>query len=301
MAIRVLPLLLVGFASCGSGDKSDRSDADGRDSTSSGTQLYAGDRILVDSVRVDFLGDGMPALVIATRGRSDSTTPADRFDRVDIFSMNSYRRPVFTDVLEYGSKFQTRDVTGDGLPEFVVEVDAGGNAPITSLGLHVYGRTAKGKITLLFFSGTGAPVLQDLDDDGVQEILVSDQYWGLMPHSEAVGFTRQVYAFNGSSYIAANNRFRNWYDKQIGSLRKAFEAHKQKALRSEEGRTRLYTAAVELLLWTWARGGAVDVKRTWRMEQKDMRSLLAEEHYEDVLNFVNDVEAMGAQQQERLP
>ncbi len=298
IAAAALALLLL--AGCGGGAKYDEPAARSTDSAAVASPYFSGDRILVDSIRVDFLGNGDSTLVIATRLLSDSTTPADRFDRVDIFTDSSGRRPVFTDVLEYGARHEVRDVTGDSIPEFIVEVDAGGNTPITSLGMHVYGRTAKGKITLLFYSTNGAPVLRDLDKDGREEILVSDQYWGMMPHSEAVGFTRDVYSFDGSRYVQANKRFASWFDMQLAASRKTNTALRQKVSRGEDMKEQLYTATVELLLLSWARGGAAEVRRLWKKEQREIRSLLSDEYYDDLQTFVSDVEIMS-RQQERNP
>jgi hypothetical protein len=300
-AVRGLaPLILVLLlAACGGEDKQD---ADGRtaaDSVSAATSWVSADRVFVDSVRVDFLGNGTPLLIVASRLLADSVMRAGYFDRIEIFPDVPGSRPLFTDVLEYGARWSVRDVTGDSLPECIVEVDAGGNAPMTSSGLHVYGKTAKGKITLIFFSPGGAPVLNDLDGDGSEEILVSDQYWGMMPHSEAVGFTKDIYAFDGARYVRANERFSSWFDRQIESARKAATVLRVKSARGEDVRDALYTSTVELLLWTWARGGSQAVQRFWKKESRELRTLLPEDYMDDLQAFVEDVEVMRQQQKER--
>jgi hypothetical protein len=255
--------------------------------------------MLVDSFRVDFHGDSLPALVVTTRLLDDGTVPAGGFDRIDIYAPASWNRPVCTDILEYGIRSETRDITGDGLPELIVHVDAGGNNPVASMGMHVYGRGAAMKITQIFYSAEGAPVLRDLDNNGTMQILVSDQYWGMMPHSEAVLFTRDVHAFDGSRYVPATSAYAHWYAAEIAGRRKAFVALKNRDAGGGEMREQLYSAAVELLVWTWAASGNAGVQQTWKKEARALRTLLPEQYYDDLLTFVEDVDIMS--RQEALP
>jgi hypothetical protein len=296
----LLPLLMTMLLlSCGGENRQDSDSRAAADSASTTSSWVSADRVLVDTLRVDFFGDGSPLMAVASRLLEDSVMRAGYFDRIEIFPGIPGSRPLFTDVLEYGVRWTVRDITGDSLPECIVEVDAGGNAPMTSSGLHVYGKTAKGKITLIFFSPGGAPVLNDLDGDGSDEILVSDQYWGMMPHSEAVGFTKDIYAFDGARYVRANERFGAWFDRQLASCRKATTVLRVKSARGEDVRDALYTSTVELLLWTWARGGSQAVQQLWRKESRELRSLLPEEYLDDLQAFVEDVEVMRRQQKEQ--
>lgn len=299
LPVLALVLIAMMLASCGGGERQEAETATKTDSVSSMSSWISADRVLVDSMRVDFFGDSQALMVVASRLLEDSVMRAGYFDRIEVFPDVSGSRPLFTDVLEYGARWSVRDITGDSLPECIVEVDAGGNAPLTSSGLHVYGKSTKGKITLIFFSPGGAPVLNDLDDDGSQEILVSDQYWGMMPHSEAVGFTKDIYTFDGARYVRANERFATWFDRQIESARKASAVLRVRSNRGEDVRDALYTSTVELLLWTWARGGSPAVQKFWKKESRELQTLLPEDYMDDLQAFVEDVEVMRRQQKEQ--
>jgi hypothetical protein len=72
-----------------------------------------------------------------------------------------------------------------------------------------------------------------------------------------------------------------------------------KSARGEDVRDALYTSTVELLLWTWARGGSQAVQQLWRKESRELRSLLPEEYLDDLQAFVEDVEVMRRQQKEQ--
>jgi hypothetical protein len=176
-----------------------------------------------------------------------------------------------------------------------VQVDAGGNDPIIAQGLHVYGLNNKGNLTLLFFSPNGAPVLRDLDNDGSREILVSDEFWGMMARSEVISFTREVYAYDGESYVSANDAFSHWFDAILKSRKRDYEKARG-ASENEEGRSQLYTRAAEYLVWNLARGGATRLNTVWREEGSFLRQRLNDAQFGDLQTFVDDVNTMEYEQ-----
>ena len=249
--------------------------------------------VLRDSMRVDVDGDGRAELVVASRADDGDDDPllADRFDRIDIYTQgrDGFRR-LFVDAVDYGAALDSADVTGDGVSDLLIRLDAGGNNPIATQGLHIYGRDTRGAVALLFYSASGAPALRDLDGDGRQEVLVSDQYWGMMAHSEVIGYTRAVYAFAGDSYEHANTRFTSWFDTMLKSRRRTYEQARRGA-DSEEGRTRLYLQAAEYLVWHLARGGVTHLRSVWNAERGFLRQHLHDEQYDDLETFVDEATA----------
>jgi len=290
------------MTACGNAGRNGETTSSYSDSLRLPGALLPADRVLVDSVRVDLDGDGIPELVIASRLRESSVLHQDMFDRVDLLSVSGRNLVVlFTDVVDYGVALSSRDVTGDGILNLIAELDAGGNTPITSQGMHVYGLTMSGRISLLFHIDNGAPEFHDLDNDGCLEILVSDQYWGLAPHSESIGFVRGVYYFTGSMYVKDNKRFSAWFDSALAQRRRMYSSLKQNGASGEDDRNRLYLAAVDYLLWTWVRYERKGVETVWKTENALLRSLLSSEHYDDLASFVGDVAVMEYEQREYLP
>jgi hypothetical protein len=255
---------------------------------------------LVDSLQADMTGDGVTEAILLSRSDSLSRDPLLHalFDRVDIY--DSSRRPplrLFFDVVEDGRRAETGDVTGDGIDDLIVETDAGGNNPITSRGMHLYGRNADGAVTLLFYVSAGAPELRDLNGDGVSEVLVSDQFWGMMAHSEVIVFTRDVYAFDGRAYAPANTAFSAYFEKNLNERMRRFEKEKALPHLGDEARLRLYRRAADVLAWSFARGGAARAARLWRSEQQFLRGELFEEQYDDLSAFIDEVRTMEQSRQ----
>lgn len=250
--------------------------------------------VLVDSISADMTGDGVEELIILSQIEEYTDDPllVDRFDRIDIFDRNDTGfTQLFVDPVDYGVAFSTEDVTGDGVTDLLVHLDAGGNNPISARGLHVYGLNASRKVMLLFYSPSGAPVLQDIDENGRKEILVAEQYWGMMPHSEVIGFIRFVYAFDGNSYVESNSRFVAWFDTILEKQRRAY-TRTLRSSESEDQSNEVYLRAAEYLAWNLPRGGARRVRTVWRSEAEVLRRYLSDEQFSDLQTFVEDVTMM---------
>jgi hypothetical protein len=290
--------LLLVMAGCGGdGRSAEQQNAEADSVRQAALPVLAGS-VLIDSLRVDLTGDGVSELVVVSRAEDGVDDPLliDRFDRLDVYEQGTggYRR-LYVDAIDYGLSLASEDVTGDGVADLIVRLDAGGNNPIATQGLHVYGRDSRGAVVLLFHSPSGAPALLDLDGDGRQEILVSDQFWGMMAHSDVIGFTREVYAFGGDSYELANTTYSKWFDTMLERHKRSYE-QARRAADSEEGRTRLYLRAAEYLVWNLSRGGAEQVNSVWFAERSFLRQRLGDEQYNDLEAFVEDVNAEESEQ-----
>lgn len=285
------------FFGCGSRETQERNAAAAADSARQAIIPALEGSVLLDSVRADVNGDGIEELIVTSRldEEAEDALLLDRFDRIDIYRQDrtGYQR-LFLDVIDYGVSVTCEDVTGDGIADILVRLDAGGNNPIEAQGLHVYGLNEKGNMTLLFYSPSGAPVLRDLDNDGSREILVSDQFWGMMAHSDVIGFTREVYAYNGESYVFANDAFSAWFDTILRARKKEYEQARRGA-DNEEGRIQLYTKAAEYLVWNLARGGINRLNIVWRAEEPFLRQRLNEEQIGDLEGFVDDINELEVQ------
>lgn len=105
----------------------------------------------------------------------------------------------------YGEDLELRDVTADGDPEVVIRHNTGGNDPLLCLGLFVLRPTPTGFVEL-YADAYMAPVLEDLDGDGDEEIHTYSAYQSsfLWPRIFRAGFVDLVYEWNGEEYVIAD-------------------------------------------------------------------------------------------------
>ena len=285
----VLATVLLFASACGGREQERRDDA--ADSSRHSMLPALPGAVLVDSIRIDLTGDGIDELVVTSRVADSVDDPLllDRFDRIDIYSqgVSGYRR-LFVDAVEYGLQLTFDDVTGDSIADIVVRLDAGGNNPIEGQGMQIYGLDAHDALALLFLSPDGAPMLRDLNGDGMKEVLLSDQFWGMMSHAEVIGYTSEVYALTDGMYVFANERFSAWYDSMLRERRREYE-RARRAADTEDGRVLLYRRAAEYLVWNLARGGVEQLNRVWNTERVFLSQRLGEEQFSDLEAFVDEV------------
>ncbi|PLX25402.1 MAG: hypothetical protein C0600_12080 [Ignavibacteria bacterium] len=294
----VLPFALL-LTACGDGRKPSVSPAAETDSSVQATVITLSGRQVSDSMRVDVTGDGSDELVVLTRSDSLDTDPlmGDCFDRIDFYETKQMPyRTLFFDLVDFGTSLAIEDVTGDSIADVLIQLDAGGNNPITARGMHLYGLNDKRQVTLLFYAMSGAPQVKDLDGDGSGEILVSDQFWGMVAHSEVIGFTRDIYAFDGSTYVRSNARFADFFDANIRTRHDAYMLAKDTHAKTEDARGRLYMRMADYLVWSFARGGASRCASAWRGERDFLRDALHEEQYDDLEAFVDECHSMEYEQ-----
>ena len=246
--------------------------------------------VILDSILIDLSGDGTDEamLTFGERALQDDPMTAGSFQRLQVFQysdMDSLYKPMFVDVFDYGSNFYFRDVLNTGNPEIVVEVDAGGNNPILSRGIHIYGYRNDNTFSLLFYSSGGNPEFEDLNDDGVQEILVTGEYWGTLERSESITFTEEIYAFNGTSYAYANSEFGGYFNANITQLERQYRKTKRSAKSGDPG-GELYKATIELFLWVAAKGDAEGIDELWAKEKDLLRESIPFEQYNELQEFV---------------
>lgn len=247
---------------------------------------------LVDSVRVDLDVDGRSELVVTTRDAAGPSAmlPGSAFDRIEVFVDSAGRwNSRFVDAVDAGVRLSFEDVARTGTVQVLVYTDGGGNNPIASRGLSIYG-VRDGRYGLWFYAQEGDPSVLDLDGDGVREVLLSGEYWGMMPHAEAISYTEIVYGFDGRAWVPANDLHRGWFDRQIAAREKSY----RRALRArpedvDAHAMDVHRAFAEWILWIAARGDLRAVQRVWTREQPILAEVLSEDQLDDLDIIVQDI------------
>jgi hypothetical protein len=247
---------------------------------------------LVDSVRVDLDVDGRSELVVTTRDAAGPSAmlPGSAFDRIEVFADSAGRwTSRFVDAVDAGVRLSFEDVARTGTVQVLVYSDGGGNNPIASRGLSIYG-VRDGRYGLWFYAQDGDPAVLDLDGDDVREVLLSGEYWGMMPHAEAISYTEIVYGFDGRAWVPANDLHRGWFDGQIAAREKSY----RRVLRArpedvDAHAMDVHRAFAEWILWTAARGDLRAVQRVWTREQPLLAEVLSEDQLDDLDIIVQDI------------
>ncbi len=256
---------------------------------------------LVDSVRVDLDVDGRPELVVTSRDAAGPSAmlPGAAFDRIEVFGDSAGRwSSMFVDAVDGGMRLSFEDLTRSGTVALLVYTDGGGNNPVASRGLSIYG-LRKGRIALQFYAQEGDPSVLDLDGDQVREVLLSGEYWGMMPHADGISYTEIVYAFNGEAWMPANDLHGAWFDRQITARRNVYRKLMRARVTDEDAHAiDVHRAFVEWILWAAARGDASAVQQIWSNEQNALARVLGEDQLDDLDIIVQDILEQAAEPDE---
>lgn len=207
---------------------------------------------------------------------------SDMFSHVDCYSpVNDHYVQTSSLTVPNGVGFEYRDVTGDGVNEIIIHVSTGGNDAVTSEGLLLFSATASGELTKLFERSDGAPVLRDLNDDGIEEILVEDEYIGKLPHRMVIEFTSDIYSFDGKRYV----RTRDERLAETATLA-LFEQAKRdyETLRTPQNDSLVkealnrYQAAARVLVLAHAMGDPRLAQAFWNIEGGALSTMIPEEY-----------------------
>jgi hypothetical protein len=255
---------------------------------------YDSTRLIVDTYRVDLNGDGRKEYIFTSR---DSQGPADPltpklFDRVEIFSGDTLvanRKSLFKDPVESGMEIEFEDITGDRRADIVAYTSAGGNDPIASEGMNVYGFRKDGACAVFFSSQSGSPEIQDIDGNGSLEIVLSDEYWGLLDHVDAIGYTAAIFSFDGKGFVESNLEHASYFDRIIG--RKKADYLRVRAARNRDAGEQalaLYRACADWFVWIAAKGDFKKLQTLWNGERTALQLKLPADLFEDLAALVEE-------------
>ncbi|NOY07006.1 MAG: VCBS repeat-containing protein [Chlorobi bacterium] len=253
---------------------------------------YDADRQVVQSIDRDLDGDGTVEFVVLSmdKGTFENRIFDQQFDMLEVFRYDSLRRTyrsVFTDPVDMGVRVTFEDITGDGREEILAWLSSGGNDPIAGDGLNVYGFTAPDTIRVLFLSESGAPEIADINNDGKAEILVHDEYWGVMPHSEVIPFVASVHSWNGVIFTPETKSFEDFFSQHIRDAKEEYLHIKIEPFGSESSEDfRLYRSFTTWMVWLLTSGRTAEARQVWETEKPFLRATLPDDQFDDIESLV---------------
>ncbi len=260
---------------------------------------YDTDRQVVKTVERDLDSDGRIEFVVLSmdKGAFENRIFDQQFDMLEVFRYDSLRhayRSIFTDPVDMGVRVTFEDVTGDDSEEILAWLSSGGNDPIAGDGLNVYGFTAPDTISVLFLSETGAPEIADINNDGKIEILVHDEYWGVMPHSEVIPFVAAIHSWNGAIFAPENNAFRDFFGQHIREAKDEYLRLKLEPFGSESSEDfRLYRSFATWTIWLLTSGRTAEARHVWETEKPFLRATLPDDQFDDLEELIHSEQIPG--------
>lgn len=251
---------------------------------------YETDRQIYKIDQVDLDDDGIEEVIVLSRGKDEKSRVDNyfNFDLMQIFiHRNEAYERVLSDTIYFGVTADYQMIAGDKTRQILVKTDAGGNDPVVSGGMYIY--DTKDGFKLMRYIDAGNPQLTDVNKDGLNEILVTGSYWGIMPHIDIINYTSEIISLKDHQLKKINHESAEYYDAIIKeSLNKYFE--KKRAINAGESvkgaEYPLYKETVSIMINYTAKGDASGLTKFWEEEKEYLRRQLPEEQFVDIYNYI---------------
>lgn len=309
--ILILILLAVNIFSCSEKNKKEKSDissmkaGENRDNISSAGVKegsvdfkveYFSPRKIFKIEKEDLNGDGNREIVVLSVIK-DSGSASDyyNFDMMEIFSLDKSREKyekIFSDTVDFSEECRFESLAGDSTKQILVYTNAGGNDVIMSAGMFVYGMNKDGKVNLIKYFDSGLPEIKDLNKDSSKQILIKDEYWGVMPHTEVIYYTKEIYIYENGNLIQSNQAFGEYYDKVLNELKPRYYGLKRKldaGMQAVDLTYPLYKEALEVIVNYTAKGDMNELRKFWNEESEYLEKHIPGDEFTDMRDFIYKV------------
>lgn len=243
----------------------------------------------------DLNDDGNKEIIIMSvlKDTSEKYNDYYNFDMIEVFSLDSVRQSyikIFSDTVDFSKECNYSKLSDDNTRQMLVVTNSGGNDSVTSGGMFIFDMVSKDKINLLKYFDTGAPIVKDLKNDGRNELLVSDLFYGIMPQNNAVTYVSGIYRIENHDLVLRNSEFPEFYDLEIDKLKENYYALKKKielGMQPVNLAYPLYREASEIMINYYSKGDLKNLKTFWDEEKEDLKKSLQENEFIDLNNFIS--------------
>lgn len=214
------------------------------------------------------------------------------FDMIEIFSLNKEKgkfEKIFSDTVDYSTECRFEALEKNGFKQILINTNTGGNDKITSNGMFIFGMNDSGNVKLINFFDSGDPFIEDIKKDSTKQILISDEYWGVMPEPNVIGFVKDIFMLENNELVLKNSEFGEYYDNKITGLKEKYNGLKKKVelgMQPVNLAFPLYREAVEVIVNYYAKGDIQGLAKFWNEEKDSLQKNIPADEFTDLSNFV---------------
>lgn len=268
-------------------------------SASGGVQFkveYAKPRSIYKIENHDLNNDGKDEIIVLSVKSADSLEEHFdfyNFDLIQIFAVDSVSKgfkKILSDTVDYATELRYVDLQKDHKPQILINTNYGGNDVIISKGMFIYNMINNDSVALLKYIDAGNPELVDLNNDGNKELIIYDEFWGVMTQADVIYYVRDIMKFNGTGFDHVNKDYQDFYSKIIDSAKTQYQLQKDKFAKGEKLKPSeypFYRPIIEMSVNAIASGNTEAVRQFWESEKDFLHFHLGEEQYTDIVNFLN--------------
>jgi hypothetical protein len=257
---------------------------------------YAKPRGIYKIENHDLNNDGIDEVIVLSVNTADSIDEHFdfyNFDLIQIFSFDSASksfRKILSDTVDYATEVRYIDLQKNHKPQILVNTNYGGNDVIISKGMFIYNMINQDSTALVKYIDAGNPELVDLNNDGNKELIIYDEFWGVMTQVDVIYYIRDILKFNGNTFDRVNKDYQDFYNKIIDSAKAQYQMQKEMFSKGEKLKPSeypFYRPIIEMSVNAIASENVETMRQFWYSERDFLHFHLGEEQYTDILNFFN--------------
>jgi hypothetical protein len=251
---------------------------------------------------VDLNNNGIDEVIVLSVIKEESEldfTSFYNFDMIQVFTLDSNENnyvKILSDTVDYSVQCSYRNLRNDGQKQVIVKTNTGGNNVIASAGMIVYDMNDRDSLKLIKRIDYGDPEIQDINKDGVFEIVVKDYYWGTMTHIDLINFVKDIYVMEGDGLERRNSDYGNFFNEKINDTKKRYDDTKNKiqsGVKISPTEYPLYKECAEIVINYWSKDDGTNLKKFWDEESSFLKKNLPEDQFVDLQNFIKNVIPIG--------
>jgi len=215
----------------------------------------------------DLNNDGSREIIVLSilKDTSQKYTDNTKFDMIEVFALNTGRKSyekILSDTVDFSDTCLFADLGNNKSKQIIIHTNTLGNDPVTSEGMFIYDMKSPEKIELLKYIDSGAPHIDSLHNDGRKQIVVSDNYFGVMP----------------------GNEIKAALDNYTG-IKSKIEMGMQPGNMSFP----LYREAAGVVLYYYVKEDEKGIEKFWREEKEYLKKNIPQDEFTDLSNFVSKI------------
>ena len=245
----------------------------------------------------DLNNDGSREIIVLSnlKDTSQKYTDNTNFDMIEVFALNPGRKSyekILSDTVDFSDTCIFADLGNNKSKQIIIHTNTLGNDPVTSEGMFVYDMKSPEKIELLKYIDSGAPHIDSLHNDGRKQIVVSDNYFGVMPGNEMLIYESEIYQYENNKLEKRNILFGDFFDKKIKTALDNYTGIKSKIeMGMQPGNMSfpLYREAAGVVLYYYAKEDEKGIEKFWREEKEYLKKNIPQDEFTDLSNFVSKI------------
>ncbi len=219
------------------------------------------------------------------------TNAINKFDRVDFYkNRNEVLEKVLTDTTDFGYDHRI-EKNKSGEEYLILFTDIGGTDTISSKGSFIYSLEKEKPKLVKYFDG-GAVKEYGKDINGNNQLLISDNYIGVLPAGRFVTYSAGIIALKDGDIETDREETKKLFSLNSSVSKKEYDSVKSvissgKKINSSE--YPMYVQAIKFFVYNVSLNDITEILKFWGEESSFLKKNLPDDEYGDLENFVTKV------------